>query len=102
VEEFKLWMKAHMKHIFFFDGASRGTPRPTGAGGISLTLLETSWLPFAWGLGTATNNIAKPYSLYAGIRTIKEHKISHLSIFGDSMLKVKAILKKKKQWRKTF
>jgi ribonuclease HI len=29
-----------------------------------------------------------------GIRIVKEHNISHISIFGDSMLIVKAILKK--------
>jgi ribonuclease HI len=94
MEEFKLWMKAHRKHLLFFDGASRGNPGPAGVGGISLTLLETSWLPLPGVLEPTTNNIAEAYALYVGIRIVKEHNISHISIFGDSMLIVKAILKK--------
>ena len=49
---------------------------------------------FSWGIGTVTNNIAETYALYVGIRIVKEHNISHISIFGDSMLIVKEILKK--------
>jgi ribonuclease HI len=45
-----------------------------------------------WGLGITTNNIAEAYALFEGLRMAKEHMISQILVFGDSMLIVKEII----------
>jgi ribonuclease HI len=87
-------MQAHKKHLLFFDGASHDNPGPMGASGILIDSNGNKLATFAWGLGTMTNNIVEAYALYARLRLVKECNISQISIFGDPMLIVKAVLKK--------
>jgi ribonuclease HI len=52
----------------FFDGASRGNPGAERRGGVICNPGGSIVISYAWGLGTHTNNEAKPFSLYAGIK----------------------------------
>ena len=58
----QIWMSSSSATIFF-DGASKGNPRISGAGGLVFSpdrLIESS---FSWGLGVMSNNHAECYSL---------------------------------------
>jgi ribonuclease HI len=49
---------------------------------------------YAWGLGTATNNIVEAYALYEGLKLAKVCNISHIKVFGDSMMIVRVVIKR--------
>jgi ribonuclease HI len=49
---------------------------------------------YAWGLGNVSNNIVEFYALWEGIRFTKAMGIQKLTIFGDSMLVIRAIIKR--------
>jgi ribonuclease HI len=49
---------------------------------------------YAWGLGSVSNNIVEAYALWAGLRLAKDMGILKLSILGDSMLVIRALIKR--------
>eukprot|EP00253_Pinus_taeda_P024453 PITA_24453 len=57
VEGFQKWWKLQGKCTIFFDGASKGNPGRSGAGGI-IYYSNGSKECFSWGLGIKTNNQA--------------------------------------------
>ena len=89
--DFSDWWKNKNKVTIFFDGASKGNPGNTGAGG--LIFLPGGWIQtcFSWGLGQLSNNQAELYTLLKAFQLASETGHSNLQIFGDSELIVKVL-----------
>jgi ribonuclease HI len=51
--------------------------------------IETS---YSWGLGAASNNIAKTYSLFKKLKLVREKKINNLTAFKDSMIVASVVI----------
>ena len=56
------WISSSSTDIFF-DGASKGNPRVSGAGGLVISPDRLSSFSFSWGLGITSNNQAESYIL---------------------------------------
>ena len=75
----------------FCDGASKGNPGISKAGGLVFSpqiLIESS---FSWGLGTMSNNQAESYSLLMASQFAKEKGYKSIQIFGNSEMLIKAL-----------
>jgi ribonuclease HI len=72
----------------FFDGVAQGSPSSGAIRGI-LHLDESSSISFASHLGSATNNYNKFMAVKLLITLAIEKGITHLNIYGDSMLVIK-------------
>jgi hypothetical protein len=57
-QDFQKWWKNQGKVTIFFDGASKGNPGTSGAGGVIYSPDGQSKDNFSWGLGQSTNNQA--------------------------------------------
>ena len=75
--------------------ASKGNPGQAGGGGIIIEPSSKLYLSYAWGLGYASNNKAKYLALWQGLKQARKLNIQKITIFGDSMLIVKALHTKK-------
>jgi ribonuclease HI len=93
-QEFSDWLLQQQSHYLFFDGASRNNPGIAGAGGILGDPGGNRVIQFAWGLGLASNNLVEAYALWNGLRLAYEEGVRPMIILGDSMLVIRAILKK--------
>ena len=74
-----------------FDGASKGNPRISGAGGLVFSpdrLIKSS---FSWGLGIMSNNQAECYSLLITCQIAKEKGYKSIQIFSNSELLIKVL-----------
>lgn len=49
---------------------------------------------YAWGLGNVSNNTVEAYVLWEDIEIAREMRIHKLVIFGNSMLVIRAIIKR--------
>ena len=49
---------------------------------------------YAWGLGSVYKNIVEAYALWAGLRLAKDMGILKLSILDNSMLVIRALIKR--------
>ena len=56
--EFQVWWRKQGKATVFFDGASKGNPRISGAGGVIYSHDGLTKDNFNWVLGHNTNNHA--------------------------------------------
>ena len=77
--------------VIFFDGASKGIPRISRAGGLVISpnrLIESS---FSWGLGIMSNNHDESYSFLKVCHISKENGYKAIQIFGDSELLIKVL-----------
>ena len=86
----KKWMGSPSATIFF-DGASKGNPEISGAGGVILSpncRIETN---FSWGLGTMSNNQSECYSLLMACQIANDKGYHVINIFGDSKLLIKVL-----------
>lgn len=80
----------------YFDGCSKGNPGPAGAGAVLYANDGSEIDTYVESLGNHTNNYAEYKGLIGGLRSAIAHKITHLSVFGDSMLVVKQM---RSEWR---
>lgn len=85
-ETFQLWWRAQKSHTIFFDGASKGNPGPSGAGGLIFSPDGVSRDTFFWGLGLKTNNQAELLSLLKACQIARERDQRYTGIWrlGDS------------------
>lgn len=88
---FQAWWRAQNRTSIFFDGASKGNPGPSGAGGIIFTPEGRSKVSFCWGLGVKTNNQAELLSLLKSCQIAREKGVKDIQIFGDSEILVKKL-----------
>jgi ribonuclease HI len=76
---------------------TKGT-RTTGAGGGGEGLFAVSeeiiLFTFAWGLGKVSNNIVEAYALWKGVNLVREKGIQKITILGDSLLVIRALIKR--------
>ena len=75
----------------FFDGASKGNPGISGAGGLVFSpdrLIESS---FSWGLGIMSNKQDEIYSLLKACHISKEKGYKSIQIFSDYEMLFKAV-----------
>ena len=56
-EDLRKWRNNSGISTLFFDGASIGNPRLTGAGGVIFDHKGTKQQEYAWGIGRETNNV---------------------------------------------
>jgi ribonuclease HI len=95
LEGFQKWWKSQGKCTIFFDGASKGNPGRSGAGGI-IYLPNGSKESFSWGLGIKTNNQAEVLSLLKACQLARKRNPKEIVVFGDSELLIKALRKNKR------
>lgn len=72
----------------FFDGASQRDPPRGSAGGI-LRLSKNPCIFFSAGIGNKTNNFCEMISLKLTLCLAQGKSISHLHIYGDSLLVIR-------------
>eukprot|EP00253_Pinus_taeda_P005327 PITA_05327 len=94
-EGFQKWWKTQGKCTIFFDGASKGNPGRSGAGGI-IYYPNGKKECFSWGLGIKTNNQAEVLSLLKACQLARGKDPMEITVFGDSELLIKALKKNKR------
>ena len=75
----------------FFDGASKGNPRFSGAGGFFSSPDRLTEFSFSWELGIMSNNKAENYGLLMAIQIAKNNGYKSIQIFGDFEVLFKAL-----------
>jgi ribonuclease HI len=65
----------------FFDGTSKGSPGPCGAGGV-LIFFDTQWFSFMLSLGIGTNNWVELRAMALLLRITIEKDIVQLQVFS--------------------
>ena len=66
--QFGNWMKERRIVKLFFDGASKGSPRMAGGGGVIISLEEEIEMEYFWNIVNDSNNMAEAYRLWQGIK----------------------------------
>ena len=77
--------------VIFFDGASKGNPRVSGAGDMVLSPDRLTKFIFSWGLGSISNNQDECYSLLLVTQLAKGKGFKSILIFRDSELLIKTL-----------
>ena len=77
--------------VIFFDGASKGNPGTSGAGGLIISTNKKTESSFSWGLGTMLNNQAESYSLLMASQIAKTKGFKSIQIFNDSEMPIKTL-----------
>jgi ribonuclease HI len=95
LEGFQTWWKSQGKCTIFFDGASKGNPGRSGAGGI-IYLPNGSKESYSWGLGIKSNNQAEVLSLLKACQLARKRNPEEIVVFGDSELLIRALRKNKR------
>ena len=85
-----LWMSSSSAAIFI-DGASKGNPGVSGAGGLVISSDGLSSIKFYWGLDIMSNNQVEFYSLLQASQLAKNKGYKSVQIFGDSKILIKAL-----------
>jgi len=91
-ESFRNWNKEMDFHSLSFDGAEKGNPRNTGAGGVIKNKQGQTEHRYAWGLGQDTNTQAEALELLQGIKILQKMSIKEANIIGDSQTLIKMLL----------
>ena len=94
MDSFQKWWKAQGKCTIFFDGASKGNPGRSGAGGV-IYLPNGRKEDFSWGLGFKTNNQAEVLSLLKACQLARKGNSRDILVLGDSELLIKSLINKK-------
>ena len=77
--------------VIFFDGASKGNPGASRAGGLVFSPQKLTKFNFSWGLRTMLKNQAESYSLLLAIQLVKEKGFKSVQIFGDFEMLIKVL-----------
>lgn len=92
-DNFQTWRKSQDICTIFFDGASKGNPGRSGAGGV-IYYRNGEKEEFSWGLGVKTNNQAEILSLWKACQIASKESPKEILIIGDSELLIKTLVKK--------
>jgi probable phosphoglycerate mutase len=76
----------------YFDRGARGNPGPAGYGVHIVDEHGTVLAEIARGIGVATNNQAEYQGLLAALRWAADHRVTELTIKGDSLLLIQQML----------
>ena len=80
------WLKERKMFKLFFDGASKGNPRMVGGGRIIICPEGKIEVEYFWNIGIESNNMAKVYELWQGVKQLKEKGVEEATVYGDSLL----------------
>ena len=81
-----------MNYKIYTDGACRGNPGPSGAGGVILDNNGTVVAEISEYLGIATNNVAEYQALRLTLERAVEMDIKNADVFMDSKLVVEQVM----------
>lgn len=81
-----------MNYKIYTDGACRGNPGPSGAGGVILDNNGTVVAEISEYLGVATNNVAEYQALRLTLERAVEMDIKNADVFMDSKLVVEQVM----------
>ena len=81
-----------MNYIIYTDGACRGNPGPSGAGGVIFDSSGQVVAEISEYLGIATNNVAEYQALRLTLKRAILLEIKNVSVFMDSKLVVEQML----------
>ena len=84
--QFGNWMKERKMFNLFFDSALEGNPGMEGGRGVIICLEGKIEVEYFWNIGIDSNNMAKAYGLWQGIKQLKEKGVEEAIVFGDSRL----------------
>ena len=84
-------MKERKMFKLFFDGASKGNPGMAGRGGVIICLKGKIEVEYFWNIGIESNNMAKVYGLWQGVKQLKEKGVEEATVYGDSHLIIQAM-----------
>jgi ribonuclease HI len=90
-QDFQKWWKNQGKATIFFDGASKGNPGISGAGGVIYSSDSQSKDSFSWGLGKNTNNQAEILGLLKACQLAQGNGEKYIQVFGDSEILIKIL-----------
>lgn len=68
----------------FFDGAAKGNPSRSGAGGVIKSTEGITEASYAWGVGVNTNIQAKELALLQGLKVLKKLGTREAVVWGFS------------------
>jgi len=88
-DNFQSWWRSQNLPTIFFDGASKGNPCATGAGGVIYSPDGFSKDCFSWGLGQKSNNQAEILGLLKACLIARDKGVKDLQVFGDSEIIIK-------------
>jgi ribonuclease HI len=77
--------------VFNFDGASKGNPGTSGAGGVVYSPDGQRKDSFSWGLGQNTNNQAEILGLLKACQLAHGNDEKDIQVFGDSEILIKIL-----------
>ena len=75
----------------FFDGASKGNPGKAGSGGVITCLEGNIEVEYYWNIGFDSNNMAKVYGLWQGMKQLKDKGVEEAIVFRDSRLIIQVL-----------
>lgn len=78
--------------ILFFDGAAKGNPGTSRAGGVVKRADGRTVLRYAWGVGYNTSIQAEALALLQGLKQLKSLSINDTIVMGDSQSIIKTIV----------
>ena len=82
--QFGNWLKERKMFKLFFNGASKRNPGMVGGKGVVICPEGKIEVEYSWNIGVDSNNMAKAYGLWQGIKQLKAKGIEEASVFGDS------------------
>jgi len=80
-----------MKYLIYTDGASKGNPGPSGAGGVIYDSSGQIVAKISQSLGIQTNNVAEYLALKLTLERAIELNLKNVQVFMDSKLVVEQI-----------
>ena len=89
--QFENWLKERKIFKLFFDGASKGNPRRARGGGAVICPEGKNDIEYYWNIGQDSNNMAKAYGLWQGLKQLKDKGVGEVMVFGDSRLIIQAM-----------
>ena len=85
------WLRERKIYKLFFDGASKGNPGKAGGGGVVINQTGKVETEYVWNIGQDSNNMAKAYGLWQGLKQMQKAGVDEAVVIGDSRLIIQAV-----------
>ena len=79
--------------VLYFDGCSKGNPGPSGIGAVIYKNGIEHWASYKYIGDKQTNNESEYSALIFGLKEAISQNITHLSVYGDSLLVINQVNK---------
>ena len=77
-------MKERKLFKLFFDGALKGNSGVAGGGGVIVCPEGNIEIEYYWNIGNDTNNMAKAYGIWKGLKQLEAMGVEESTVIGDS------------------